>query len=130
MEKGRLIGGPPQRRGGMCMNITEVRIFLRDEAKLRAYATVTFDNCFVVHNMRIIDGKNGLFVAMPSRKKKDGTHQDIAHPIATEMRQKLEEAVLAEYRKVTAAAVETGEKNGSEMPSGFMPEPEEPQKTI
>ncbi|PIU19013.1 MAG: hypothetical protein COT16_00400 [Elusimicrobia bacterium CG08_land_8_20_14_0_20_44_26] len=84
------------------MEITEVRIYLREEAKLKAYATITFDGSFVVHNMRVIDGKNGLFVAMPSRKKKDGTHQDIAHPITADLRKKIEEAVLSEYNKTLA----------------------------
>ncbi|MFH1353352.1 MAG: septation regulator SpoVG [bacterium] len=84
------------------MEITDVRIFLRDEAKLKGYATVTFDSCFVIHNLRVIEGKNGLFVAMPSRKKKDGTHQDIAHPITPEMRKKIEDAVLGEFKKTVA----------------------------
>jgi len=86
------------------MEITDVRIFLRDEAKLKGYATVTFDSCFVIHNMRVIEGKNGLFVAMPSRKKKDGTHQDIAHPITPEMRKKIEDSVLGEFKKTVASA--------------------------
>ena len=69
------------------MQITELRIRkVEDEGKLRAYVTVTFDNCFVVHNVKIIEGQNGLFIAMPSRKTMDGEFKDIAHPINVEMR--------------------------------------------
>jgi len=81
------------------MEITNTRISLRNEAKLKAYASITFDDCFVVRNLRVIEGKKGLFVAMPSKKRKDGTHQDIAHPITREMREKIENTVLDEYNK-------------------------------
>ena len=81
------------------MEVTEVRVFLteEDDERLRAYATVTFDNCFVVRDLKIISGTNGLFVAMPSKKRKDGTYKDIAHPIHSDFRQDLESTVLAEY---------------------------------
>ena len=84
------------------MEITEVRIFLRDNAskpedKLKAFATVTFDNSFVVRGLRVVSGDKGLFVAMPSRKLPDGTRRDIAHPINSEMRQVLEKKVLEAY---------------------------------
>lgn len=81
------------------MEVTEVRVFLtqEDDERLRAYATVTFDNCFVVRDLKIISGTNGLFVAMPSKKRKDGTYKDIAHPIHSDFRQDLERIVLAEY---------------------------------
>ena len=84
------------------MEITEVRIFLRDNAgkpedKLKAFATVTFDNSFVVRGLRVVSGDKGLFVAMPSRKLPDGTRRDIAHPINSEMRRSLEEKVLQAY---------------------------------
>lgn len=81
------------------MEITEVRVFPVNEDKLKAYATVTFDRCFVVRDLKIIQGNNGLFVAMPSKKRKDGTFKDTAHPLNTETREKIESAVLAEYRK-------------------------------
>jgi len=84
------------------MEITNTRISLRNEVKLKAYASITFDDCFVVRNLRVIEGKRGLFVAMPSKKRKDGTHQDIAHPITKEMREKIENAVLGEYNKVVS----------------------------
>ncbi|MCK5243177.1 septation regulator SpoVG [bacterium] len=81
------------------MNITDVKIFPRQENKLKAYVTITFENAFVVNNLKIIEGANGLFVAMPSRKRRDGTYMDIAHPLNSNMRCELEERVLAEYRK-------------------------------
>jgi stage V sporulation protein G len=81
------------------MEITEVRITLRDEPKLKAFANVTFDNAFVIRGLKIIDGKKGLFISMPSRRAKDGTYRDIAHPINNEMRQAIEQAVLDKYQE-------------------------------
>ncbi|MDD5688459.1 MAG: SpoVG family protein [Elusimicrobia bacterium] len=81
------------------MEITEVRVFLKDEERLRAYVTVTFDNAFVVRNMKIVKINDKLIVSMPSRKMKDGTHKDIAHPINADMRQKIEKAVMDAYEK-------------------------------
>ncbi|MBA7643077.1 putative septation protein SpoVG [subsurface metagenome] len=81
------------------MDITEVRVTLREEPRLKAFVNVTFDNDFVVRGMKVIEGKNGLFVAMPSRRSKDGTFRDIAHPINNEMRKRLEDVVLEEYHK-------------------------------
>lgn len=79
------------------MEITEIRITLRDEEKLKGFANVTFDNSFVVRGLKIIAGNSGYFVSMPSRKRPDGTHQDICHPINNETRQKIEEKVLEAY---------------------------------
>ena len=79
------------------MEITEIRVTLRDEEKLRGFANVTFDNAFVIRGMKIIQGNNGYFVSMPSRKRPDGTHQDIAHPVNRDMRNALEKAVLEAY---------------------------------
>jgi stage V sporulation protein G len=81
------------------VEITEIRVTLRDEEKLRGFANVTFDNAFVVRGMKIIQGNNGYFVSMPSRKRPDGTHQDIAHPVNRDMRNALEKAVLEAYEK-------------------------------
>lgn len=82
------------------MKITEIRIALRDDDKLKAFVSVTFDNEFVVRGMKIIEGKDGhLFVAMPSRKKPDGTYQDVAHPINNEFRDLLEAEVIEKYRQ-------------------------------
>jgi stage V sporulation protein G len=81
------------------MNITEVRISLRDDAKLKAFASITLDNCFVVRGLKIIEGKSGTFVAMPSRRRKDGEYQDIAHPINNEARAIMERVILKAYRE-------------------------------
>ncbi|MBQ3942895.1 MAG: septation regulator SpoVG [Elusimicrobia bacterium] len=81
------------------MKITEIRIFPKSEEKLKAYAAITFDGVFVVHNLRIVKGEKGLMVCMPSRKKNDGTFKDIAHPITNEFRSDLEKVVLEAYNK-------------------------------
>lgn len=80
------------------MEVTEVRIRkVEAEGKLKAYVTVTFDNCFVVHNVKIIEGKSGLFIAMPSRKTANGEYKDVAHPISPDFRNELQDKILAEY---------------------------------
>jgi len=81
------------------MEITEVRVFLRDEERLRAYVTMTFDDAFIVRNVKIVKVNDKLIVSMPSRKTKDGDYKDIAHPVNAEMRQKIEKAVLDAYEK-------------------------------
>jgi len=81
------------------MEITEVRLTLRDEDRLKAFVSITFDNAFVVRGLKVIEGNNGLFVAMPSRRRKDGEFRDIAHPINNETRQMIEKAVLGEYQR-------------------------------
>ncbi len=82
------------------MEITGVRVFPIDEEKLRAYVTITFDHCFVIRDLKIIHGSTGLFVSMPSKRRKDGTYKDIAHPINNETRRMIEEKIIAEYQKV------------------------------
>jgi stage V sporulation protein G len=84
------------------MEITEVRVFPVNEEKLRAYVTITFDQCFVIRDLKIIQGATGLFVSMPSKKRKDGTYRDIAHPINNDTRRMIEEKIIAEYNKVVA----------------------------
>ncbi len=87
--------------GGEVMQITDVRVRkIANEGKMKAIVSVTFDNEFVVHDIKVIDGQNGLFIAMPSRKTPDGEFKDIAHPINTETREKIQAAILAEYEKV------------------------------
>ena len=80
------------------MEITDVRVYPVEEEKLRGYATITFDNCFVVRDVKIISGPKGLFVAMPSKKRKDGTYRDTAHPLNSEMRNQIESRVIGAYR--------------------------------
>ena len=80
------------------MEITDIRIRrVTTEGKLKAYVTVTFDNCFVVHNVKIIEGKASVFIAMPSRKTRNGEYKDIAHPITPEFRSQLQERILEAY---------------------------------
>lgn len=82
------------------MNITDVRLKKVDtDGKMKAIASITFDNAFVVREIRVIEGQNGLFVAMPSRKTPDGEFRDIAHPITPETRELIQSAILKEYEK-------------------------------
>ncbi len=77
------------------MQITDIRIRrVSSEGKLKAYVTVTFDDCFVVHNVKVIEGKTGVFIAMPSRKTKTGEYKDVAHPINSDFRNELQERIL------------------------------------
>jgi len=85
------------------LRITEVRVSLRDDAKLKAFASITLEDCFVIRGLKVIEGNNDrMFVAMPSRKRPDGKHQDLAHPIKKEMRQMIEDIVIGEYQKELA----------------------------
>ena len=85
------------------MNITDVRIRkINDESKMKAVVSITFDDEFVVHDIKIIEGQNGLFIAMPSRKLGEGDFRDIAHPLVSETRNKIRDAIFAEYDKVLA----------------------------
>ncbi|MDO5303876.1 MAG: septation regulator SpoVG [Clostridia bacterium] len=93
------------------MEITDVRIRkVSDEGKMKAVASVTFDGEFVVHDIKIIDGQNGLFVAMPSRKVGEGDYRDVAHPLVSETRTKIKNAIFAEYNRVLAES-ENSEAN-------------------
>lgn len=85
------------------MEITEVRVNLQDEEVLKAFVSITLDDEFVVRGLKVIQGTHGQFVAMPARRKRDGTFQDIAHPINTETRNYMERIVLEAYREELAA---------------------------
>ena len=83
------------------MKISDVRIRkVNDEGKMRAVVSVTFDDEFVVHDIKVIEGQNGLFIAMPSRKMGEGDFRDIAHPLVSETRNKIKDAIFLEYEKV------------------------------
>ena len=97
------------------MQITEVRISLRGEERLKAFASITLDNCFVVRGLKIISGTQGYFVSMPSRKRHDGTYQDIAHPINNEMRREIEDRILDAFEKELNL-------NGGELPRAESPD--------
>lgn len=82
------------------MTITDVRVRkIASEGKMKAIVSVTFDNEFVVHDIKVIEGQNGLFIAMPSRKTPDGEFKDIAHPINTETREKIQNSILNAYKE-------------------------------
>jgi stage V sporulation protein G len=85
------------------MEITDVKVIPVDDEKLKAFVSIVFDQCFVVTDIKIIHGPKGLFVSMPSKKRKDGTFKDIAHPLNNQMRQYLEEKVLTVYRQQVGA---------------------------
>jgi stage V sporulation protein G len=81
------------------MEITEVKVFPVNEDRLKAYVSITIDNCFVIRDLKIIEGTGGLFVAMPSKKRKDGQFKDIAHPLNQETRAEIERMVFEAYEK-------------------------------
>lgn len=81
------------------MKITEIRIHLMGEDRLKAFASATFDDSFVVRNMKVVEGAKGVFLCMPSRKLPDGTHKDMVHPVNQEFRQYLEESILKAYQQ-------------------------------
>ena len=82
------------------MEITEVKVFPIQEEKLKAFVSIVFDQCFMVNDIKIIQGRDGLFISMPSRKKKNGEFKDVAHPLNNETRRMIETKVLAEYERV------------------------------
>jgi stage V sporulation protein G len=82
------------------MDITQIRVFPVEEDKLKAFVSIIFDDCFVVSDIKIIDGINGLFVSMPSKKRRNGTFRDIAHPLNNETRRMIEEKVINRYQEV------------------------------
>lgn len=84
------------------MNITDVKVRLvqAENTKLKAVATITIDDCFVIHDIKIIDGANGPFIAMPSRKTAEGDYRDVAHPINSETRNNIIDSVLNAYNQV------------------------------
>jgi len=84
------------------MEITEVRVFPVHEDKLKAYVTITLDHCFVVRDLKVIQGTGGLFIAMPAKRRKDGTFKDIAHPLNSETRERMERVILDEYQREIA----------------------------
>jgi stage V sporulation protein G len=84
------------------MEITQVRVFPVEEEKLKAFVSVIFDDCFVVSDIKIIEGNNGLFISMPSKKRKNGTFRDIAHPLNNETRRQIEEHIIRKYREVVS----------------------------
>jgi stage V sporulation protein G len=99
------------------MESTDVKVIPVDDEKLKAFVSIVFDGDFVVTDIKIINGPKGLFVSMPSKKRKDGTFKDIAHPLNNKMRQYLEDKVLSVYRQ------QVGSSGSGGAPT---PQPSEP----
>jgi stage V sporulation protein G len=120
------------------MEITEVKVFPIQEEKLKAFVSIVFDQCFMVNDIKIIQGRDGLFISMPSRKKKSGEFKDIAHPLNNETRRMIEEQVLREYERVlgergermpmVASLAGSGEPRTS--PSEAPERPAPPERTL
>ncbi len=90
------------------MTITDVRVRIvkKDDSKLKAVASITFDDCFVVHDIKVIEGSEGYFIAMPSRKTGDGEYKDVAHPIKTETREEIIKVILNTFEEEKAKSAE------------------------
>ena len=102
------------------MEITDVKVIPVDDEKLKAFVSIVFDHCFVVTDLKVIHGPKGLFVSMPSKKRKDGTFKDIAHPLNNQMRQYLEDKVLSVYRQQVGGAADAagGASTGADNAGG------------
>ena len=97
------------------MEITDVRVRkVNDDVKMKAVVSITFDEEFVVHDIKVIEGQNGLFIAMPSRKMGEGDFRDIAHPLNSDTRNRIRESIFKEYEKVLENAVATNEETAEE----------------
>jgi stage V sporulation protein G len=88
------------------MEITEVKVFPIQEEKLRAFVSIVIDRCFMVNDIKVIQGRDGLFISMPSRRKKNGDFKDIAHPLNNETRRMIEERILNEYEGAVGQPVQ------------------------
>ena len=84
------------------MEITQVKVFPVEEERLKAYVSIVLDDCFLVSDLKVIQGPNGVFVSMPSKRKKNGEFKDIAHPLNRETRERMERRILSEYERVRA----------------------------
>ncbi len=104
------------------MEITEIKVFPVDEEKLKAFVSIVFDGCFMVNDIKVIQGREGRFISMPSRRKRNGRFKDVAHPLNNETRRMIEDRILAEYDQ----AVSGQERVVEPVPS----EPQEPVETV
>ncbi len=109
------------------MEITDVKVIPVDDEKLKAFVSIVFDQCFVVTDIKIIHGPKGLFVSMPSKKRKDGTFKDIAHPLNNQMRQYLEDKVLSVYRQQVGGAAPAADAGSADPADASQPSSTTPQ---
>ena len=91
------------------MNITDVKVFIRESNQLKAFVNIVIDDAFIIRNIKVIEGENGLFVAMPSRRVSTGEYRDIAHPINTETRNMVEKTIIEKYKEVLQEALSAAE---------------------
>jgi stage V sporulation protein G len=99
------------------MEITQVKVFPVDEEKLKAYVSIVLDDCFLVSDLKVIQGPNGLFISMPSKRKKSGEFKDVAHPLNRETREWMEKRILEEYGRVRAGGRSAGTEELTETES-------------
>ena len=95
------------------MEITQVKVFPVEEERLKAYVSIVLDDCFLVSDLKVIQGPNGVFVSMPSKRKKNGEFKDIAHPLNRDTREKMERRILSEYERVRS---ENPPTRGEDLP--------------
>jgi stage V sporulation protein G len=110
------------------MNITDVRVSMVEDKtkKLRAFVSIVIDGCFFVQDIKIIEGEKGLFLSMPSKRRRDGTFKDVAHPINTETRKMMEEVIFAKYHEQQAAKGSASSKETEPAAEAEAAKPEEP----
>ncbi len=107
------------------MNITDVKVFLRESNQLKAFVNIVIDDAFIIRNIKVIEGENGLFVAMPSRRVSSGEYRDIAHPINTETRNMVERIIIEKYKEVLQDALSAAEHTEEEKPKEKQEEKQE-----
>lgn len=108
------------------MEITQVKVFPVNEEKLKAYVSIVLDDCFLISDLKVIQGPNGFFVSMPSKRKKNGEFKDIAHPLNRQTRERLEKRVLEEYERVRAQPAAPASPEATPGPQD--PAPSEPSE--
>ncbi|KQC07168.1 MAG: septation protein spoVG [Candidatus Cloacimonas sp. SDB] len=96
------------------MNITDVKVFIRESNQLKAFVNIVIDDAFIIRNIKVIEGQNGLFVAMPSRRVSTGEYRDIAHPINTETRNEIEKIIIDKYKEVLQEALSSANSQETE----------------
>ncbi len=109
------------------MNITDVKVFLRESNQLKAFVNIVIDDAFIVRNIKVIEGDNGLFVAMPSRRVSSGEYRDIAHPINTETRNQIESVIIEKYKEVLQGALSSANEGSEKKVEKPVEEPAEKQ---
>jgi stage V sporulation protein G len=110
------------------MEITEVKVFKVGEEKLKAFVSIVIDQCFMVNDIKVISGKEGLFISMPSRRKRNGDFKDVAHPLNNPTRRMIEERILDEYHQIVDGRSESPRSKPMREARTLSPEPESKPK--